>query len=126
MQKDKRNLTVAQEHLRSAYEEVTQAQGQAERSMAEAAVGRALSHLDLVSRRLEQERAQVGRNETARAVERAFAASRLAWQGVHNTLNDWPRSVPQALDPVQQNLLEAINAVDAALDTATTEEALRP
>jgi hypothetical protein len=123
MQKDTRRLTVAQEHLKSAYDEITLAQGQAERSAAEAALGRALNHLDLVWRRLEHERAQVDGRELAAAVERGYAASRLTWQGVHDILNDWPRSHSQALDAVRMNLLEAMEALDLA-SIAASEEAI--
>lgn len=126
MQKDTRNLTVAREHLRAAYDEVTTAQGQSERSIVEAAVRRAITHLDLVSRRLEQEREILGRGATANAVERAFAATRLAWQGLHDLLNDWPDSVARALDPVRVRLLEAAEALEEACRVAGPEEAMHP
>jgi hypothetical protein len=90
------------------------AQGQAERSMSEASAGRALNHLDLVWRRLEHERREAPRRGNERAVERAYQASRRAWQGVHNVLNDWPDAPAAALDPVRNDVIEAMEAVDEA------------
>jgi hypothetical protein len=121
MQKDTRRLTVAQEHLAAAYEEITQAQGQTERSISHAAVGRALNHLDLAWRRLEHERSRLGRSDTGDLVERAFAASRRAWQGVHDVLNDWPDNPASSLDGVRTNVLEALNAVTSACSTHDRE-----
>lgn len=111
MQQDTRRLTVAYDHLRSAHEEVTLAMGQSERSIAEAAVGRALNHLELVWRRLEHQRGREPRNAAGIEVERAFNASRMAWQGVHDVLNTWPRRHAQMLDQVRTDILEALDAV---------------
>jgi hypothetical protein len=119
MQKDTRHLTVAREHLQSAYEEITLAQGNPERSIAEAAVARALSHLDLVTRRLEQERSMAGRGELGQEVEQAFAASRQAWQRAHDVANDWSRSA--LLEEIRQGLTGAIEAVDRAGGSAGAE-----
>lgn len=110
MQQDTRRLTVAYEHLRCAYDEVTLAMGQSERSIAEAAVGRALTHLDLVWRRLEHERQKLGRTATAVEVERAYNSSRMAWQGVHDLMNRWPRQHTQLLDEVRNDILEALDS----------------
>src|SRR5688572_3701050 len=127
MHKDKRNLTVAREHLRSAYEEITLAQGNPERSIAEAAGRRALDHLNLIVRRLEHERSMVGRDEMARAVERAYAAAQRAWQGSHDALNDWPRNASLMLDPIRNHLIEALEAIDGVCEgePEPDEEALR-
>jgi hypothetical protein len=122
MQNDTRRLTVARDHLRAAYEEVTRAQGQAERSMAEAAAGRALSHLDLVWKRLEHERQVSPRKGSEQAVERAYTASRSAWQGVHNVLNRWPASPAAALDPVREQVIAALEAVDEAVAQEEPEQ----
>jgi hypothetical protein len=111
MQQDTRRLTVAYEHLRAAYEEVTLAMGNPERSIAEAAVGRALNHLDLVWRRLDQERQRESRGAAAVELERGYNASRLAWQGAHDLLNTWPRQHSQMLDQVRNDLLEALDAI---------------
>ena len=109
MEQDTRRLTVAHEHLRTAYDEITLAQGQAERSMAEAAVNRALAQLELVWRRLEHERQREGRNAAGVEIERAYNASRMAWQGVHDVLNKWPRQHSQSLDQVRTDILEALD-----------------
>ena len=109
MQQDTRRLTVAYEHLRTAYTEITLAQGQPERSTAEAAVARALSQLELVWRRLEHERQREGRNATGVEIERAYNASRMAWQGVHDILNKWPRQHSQALEQVRNDIIEALD-----------------
>ena len=55
MQHDTRRLTVAHDHLETAYEEVTRAIGLTERSMSEQAARRALDQLDLVLRKLQDE-----------------------------------------------------------------------
>ena len=125
MQKDKRNLTVAREHLRSAYEEITLAQGNPERSIAEAATRRALDHLNLVVRRLEHERSMVERNEIGRSVERGYAAAQRAWQGAHDALNDWPRNAALMLDPMRNALIEALEAIEGVCEGQPDEEALR-
>lgn len=110
MQQDTRRLTVAFEHLRCAYDEVTQAIGQTERPVAEAAVGRALTHLDLVWRRLDHERQKDSRSVIGAEVERAFNASRMAWQGTHDLINRWPRQHAQALDEVRKDIVEALDS----------------
>ena len=111
MQQDTRRLTVAYEHLRSTYDEVTLAIGQAEQSMAEAAIVRALSHLDLVWRRLEHQRQLETRSAAGVEVERAYNASRLAWQGAHDLLNDWLRHHGTKLEQLREDVLEAMDAV---------------
>lgn len=111
MQQDTRRLTVAYEHLRTAYDEVTLALGQSERSISEAAIGRALNHLDLVWRRLERERERETRSATGVEVERAYNAARMAWQGAHDVLNAWPRQPAGMLDQVRSDVLEALDAV---------------
>ena len=120
MQRDTRNITVAQEHLRASYEEITLAQGSPERSIVLAAIDRARSHLDLVSRRLEQERAMAGRSDVGQSVEQAYSASRLAWQGVHDMLNS-PDTLGPQLDAVRQNLLQAQAALERAGEAAPSE-----
>lgn len=120
MQQDTRRLTVAYEHLRAAYEEVTLAMGNPERSIAEAAVGRALNHLDLVWRRLDQERQRESRGAAAVELERGYNASRLAWQGAHDLLNTWPRQHSQMLDQVRNDLLEALDAIGRICEPTTS------
>ncbi|MCC2668985.1 MAG: hypothetical protein K0Q72_1456 [Armatimonadetes bacterium] len=110
MHQDTRRLTVAYDHLRSAYDEINQAIGQSEQSMAEAAASRALTHLDLVWRRLEHERQHETRGAAGVEVERAYNASRMAWQGVHDVLNDWRRKHAATLDQVRTDILEAMDA----------------
>jgi hypothetical protein len=119
MQQDTRRLTVAYEHLRCAYDEVTLAMGQSERSIAEAAVGRALTHLDLVWRRLEHERQTAGRTAASIEVERAYTSSRMAWQGVHDILNRWPRQHSQSLDEVRSDILAAMDATSRICSPTT-------
>jgi hypothetical protein len=111
MQQDTRRLTVAYEHLRTAYDEVTLALGQTERSISEAAIGRALSHLDLVWRRLERERERETRSAAGVEVERGYNAARMAWQGAHDLLNAWPRQSAGSMDQVRSDVLEAMDAV---------------
>jgi hypothetical protein len=124
MQQDTRRLTVAFEHLQCAYEEIMQAIGQPERSIAEAAVGRALTHLDLVWRRLEHERQKDSRTAVGVEVERAYTASRMAWQGAHDLLNRWPRQHTQALDEVRSDLLEALDTTSRICTPASRAPAV--
>ena len=70
--------------------------------------------LDLVIRRLEDERGRIDDRSLAAQVEQAYTAARAAWQGVHDALNDWPRAHSQALDTVRSRLLEALEVTDAA------------
>src|SRR3712207_220584 len=105
MHQDMRELTVSLDHLKQAHEEITLAMGQPERSIAEAAARRALDHLNMVNRRLEHARSLALRDEAGTAVERAYNAMRIAWQGTHDALNNWPRQAPQALDTVRMSLL---------------------
>jgi hypothetical protein len=125
MQQDKRNLTVALEHLRAAYDEITLAQGNPERSIAEAAARRALDHLNLIVRRLEHGRSTLGRDAEGQAVERSYAAAQLAWQAVHDALNDWPRNAALVLDPLRNHLIEAIETLGTVCEPPPREEALR-
>jgi len=127
MQQDTRRLTVAYEHLQCAYEEVMQAIGQPERSIAEAAIGRAITHLDLVWRRLEHERQKDSRTAIGVEVERAYTASRMAWQGAHDLLNRWPRQHAQALDEVRNDLLEALDTTSRiCTPTSSTSAPAQP
>ncbi|MFN3649654.1 MAG: hypothetical protein ACK47B_08730 [Armatimonadota bacterium] len=125
MQDDTRRLTVAREHLQQAYEEVTLAISNTEESIAQAAMGRALNHLDMVWRRLEHQRQRVSREPLLSTVERAFVASREAWQGTHDALNDWDTARRGNLDRVRNAILQATSAVDDACAEDTTEEAQR-
>ncbi|MGV3723762.1 MAG: hypothetical protein ACO1SX_22920 [Actinomycetota bacterium] len=120
MQQDTRRLTVAYEHLRAAYDEVTLATGQSERSIAQAAIGRALNHLDLVWRRLEHERERETRSATGIEVERGYNASRMAWQGAHDILNVWPRHHAGMLDQLRTDVLEAMDAVGRICEPTTS------
>jgi len=127
MQQDTRRLTVAYEHLRCAHEEVVQAMGQSERSVAEAAISRAITHLDLVWRRLEHERQKDSRTPIGVEVERAYTASRMAWQGAHDLLNRWPRQHAQALDEVRNDLLEALDTTSRICNpTSSTSTPAEP
>jgi hypothetical protein len=114
MQDDKRNLSVARGHLKSAYEEVMRAQGWTERDISGAALDRALDQLNLVVRRLEQQRVRLGRGEVARAVEGAFAGVTLALQGVHDVRNNSSMEHGPLLEQVRTRLAAAIEAVDEA------------
>jgi hypothetical protein len=123
MQDDGRNLTVAREHLNAALEEILRAQGQAEQSMAEASVGRALDQLNLVVRRLEQQRTLAGRGDQGRAVERAFAGATTAWQRTHDTRNAGAVTQGSFLEQIRLALGEAIDAVDEAVRLNGNREA---
>ena len=79
--------------------------------MAEAAIGRALIHLDLVWRRLEHQRQTETRTAAGVEVERAYNASRLAWQGAHDLRNDWSRQHATRLSQLREDVLEAMDAV---------------
>ena len=114
MQRDTRNLTVAREHLNNAHEEITRAQGQTERSMAEQGVRRALDHLNLVTQRLETERSHLGGTNLAPDIESAFVAARHAWQGTHNLLNDWAATGGPVLEQVRRHLRESLDALERA------------
>lgn len=127
MQQDTRRLTVAYEHLRCAHDEVMQAIAQPERSVAEAALGRAVTHLDLVWRRLEREREKDTRSAVGVEVERAYTASRMAWQGAHDLLNRWPRQHAQALEEVRSDLLEALDTTSRICNpTSSTASTAKP
>jgi hypothetical protein len=117
MQTDTRNLTVSLDHLRSAYEEITTAMGQAERSISTAAAQRAVDHLGLVVRHLEGERQRDPRSETGRLVERGYAAARLAWQGTYDFLNAQPRNAAMGLDTVREDLLQALQLMEQAWES---------
>ena len=111
MQKDTRRVTVSGEHLQAAYDEITLAMGQAEQSIAVAAVQRAIDHLNLVIRRLEEERARSDRGLAGTEVERAYTAARAAWQGAHDAVNHWPERHSPALDPVRNELIDALDSI---------------
>jgi hypothetical protein len=104
-----------------------QAIAQPERSVAEAALGRAVTHLDLVWRRLEHERQKDTRSAIGVEVERAYTASRMAWQGAHDLLNRWPRQHAQALDEVRCDLLEALDTTSRICNpTSSTATSAKP
>lgn len=114
MQQDTRRLTVAQDHLQVAYEEITRAIGLTERSMAEQAASRARDQLDLVVRKLQDETIRVGpRSHATGPTERALFSSRHAWQCVQDALNDWEVSSPTAMADARNSVLEAMEAVRA-------------
>jgi len=121
MQRDTRNLSVAREHLGTALEEITRAQGQAERSMAQASANQAMSHMDLVVRRLETERPQSAKTDIGPAVERGYNAARRGWQSLHDALNNWPDATALSLDSVRTDLQEAITALEEACGIAPGE-----
>lgn len=104
MQKDTRNLTVSEEHVRSALTEITLAQGNPEQSIARAAAERAMTHLDLVVRRLENERGRLTRTSLETEMEAAYAQAQRAWQGLHDVLNDWEYSYRSGLLTVRDDL----------------------
>ncbi len=124
MQDDKRNATVAREHLGSALEELMVAQGNPEVSAAQAAVARAVDHLNLVVRRLETERAKTGRDAHGQAVERAYEAARQALQSCHGARNNWDGAA-HMLEPARQQLVVAQQSLDAACEPPLPEEARR-
>ena len=123
MHKDTRALTVAQDHLQNAYDELGTAQGQSERSAAEAAAQRALAELNLVVKRLEHERHVEHEDEIEDAVERAYTAAHAAWQSVHDMLNDWDKR--HQLGDTRSRVMTALQAVRDAC-TANTGEAIMP
>jgi hypothetical protein len=112
MQSDTRRITVSREHIEAACEELARAQGSPERSMAEAAVRRALDHLNLVSRRLEEERAVAGRMKHGPAVGEAFRFTQQAWHGVSAIMQDW--SAHTRLGEIRADLTRALEALDEA------------
>ncbi len=125
MQKDTRNLTVAQEHLRTAMQEVTLAQGQSEQSMARASAERAMRNMDLVVRRLETERGRLARTSLETELEAAFASAQRAWQGLHDVLNDWEYASQAGLGQVRDDLAAAEQRVTSICDKAP-QEAMHP
>ncbi len=124
MQMDTRRLTVAADHLQTAYDEITRAQGRAEVSMAKEAVCQAMSHMDLVLNRLEAERTVHHRNDASRLNQQAYDAAHRAWQGIHDVTNDWPARHAEALSGVRDSILEAMQAVGEAIQLITDEESV--
>lgn len=110
--RDTRHLIVATEHLRTAYGEIAAAQGCTERAQAEAAVERALSHLHLAQRRLLKEPLRSERHEAAVALREGCN------QEVHTILNEWPAQAPLALESPRGYLLEAIEQLEHAAESA--------
>lgn len=125
MQKDTRNLTVAQEHLRTALQEITMAQGQSEQSMAHAAAQRAMRNMDLVVRRLETERGRLAGTSLETGLEAAFASAQRAWQGLHDVLNDWEYAAQAGLGRVRDDLAAAEQRVTDVCEKAP-QEAMHP
>jgi hypothetical protein len=121
MQDDTRNLTVADEHLKTALEEISLGAGQTEQSMIRAGAERAVRNMDLVLRRLQQEQSRSSRDAKGAAVDRAFNDSERAWQAIHDFLNTGDGS----LHAIRATLEEAREAVAEARANATTPEALR-
>jgi uncharacterized protein YecT (DUF1311 family) len=111
MQQDTRRLTVARDHLRAAYDEVTRAIGLTERSMAEQAAQRGRDQLDLVVRKLQDEQIRMGSSDGAEPATRALSAAQHAWQSLHDALNDWEVSAPSALSGARTSVLSALEAV---------------
>ena len=122
MQMDTRRLSVAADHLRAALEEITRAQGQAEQSMAQASACQALSHMDLLLRRLEAERHVNHKNHTNQTVEHAFEQAQQAWQAIHDAINDWDGTHARALDQARNGILNAIQDVEEITEAVTSEE----
>lgn len=105
MQKDTRNLTVSQEHIHTALAEITLAQGNPEKSIAQAAAQRAMAHLDLVVRRLEAERGRLARTSLEADMESLNNLAQRAWQGLHDVLNDWEYASAPGLTTVRNDLV---------------------
>jgi hypothetical protein len=122
MQDDTRNLTVAREHLKSTYEEVMRAQGWADRDTSLAALNRAVDHLNLVVRRLEQQRNRIDRADAVRAVEKAFAGAQTALQGVHSARNSPETMYGPVLEQVRLQVNTALEGVEEACRLAEVGE----
>jgi hypothetical protein len=120
MQRDTRRLTVAREHLKTAYDEITLAQGQAEQSMVEAAVGRRVRPLVLQPSPHQVHLVQRA-PEISAGVERAYAASRRAWQAIHDFRNLGMPTGRPILDTIRNEVIDALSAVDEVVQTAETE-----
>jgi hypothetical protein len=125
MQQDTRRLTVAHDHLCSAYDEITRALGLSEASMAQQATQRALSHLDLAVKRLNEEVLRDSRRAEG-AAERALGTARIAWQALHDALNDWQVAAPKALDQSRQAVLLAMDATGETEQVRLEAEAGHP
>ena len=120
MQKDTRRITVSRDHLRSASDELSIAVGNPERSMAEAAARRALDHLNLVTRRLTEERAIAGKMEHGPAIDEAFRCSELAWHAVSESLNHWEHR--ERLPEARQHVTNALHSLDEACELAPEDK----
>ena len=90
--------------------------------MVEGALERARAELDLVLRKLDDERGKWSGSEMGPAVERAYASAQRAWQGVHDCLRA-PENTA-ALGPIASGLMEAMGAVDEAQQVGEEREAL--
>lgn len=110
---DTRHLKVASERLLNACNKIMLARYHPERSVAEAAVGRALAYLDLVIQRLEPQSEQFDEDEAPDAIHARYAHTRTAWQEVRTIRNRWPTTVAAALDSPRKHVLEALRALEA-------------
>lgn len=117
---DTRNLTVASDHLRAAYEEILRAEGCTERSMVESAVLRTRDHLDLVLRRLEQEATRKETDDIAEMLEQTDSAVEEAWRIAHAIGAGTREPSMDALEIIRVSLLSALALVEEA--TAEFEE----
>jgi hypothetical protein len=124
MQQDTRRLTVARDHLQSAYEEITRAIGLSERSMAEQAARRALDHVGLVVKRLQDEQMVDFRSEAEAPSQRALSCAQHAWQCLHDALNDWEMAARSSLDHARLDAMAALDAVDAAEHVRRSRDAV--
>jgi hypothetical protein len=123
MNQDTREITVSLDHLRQALDEISAAEGQAERSMAEGSVRRALDHLNMVNRRLEHTRSLPMSKPAAGTIEQAHNSMRSAWQLCHDALNDWPRQSAQ-LGSIRSNLEASIERLEQVTMTERSERIL--
>jgi hypothetical protein len=115
---DQRHLVGTSERLLNACSEIMLARCHPERSVAEAAVGRALAYLDLVIQRLEPQSEQFDEDERPEAIHTSYAHTRTAWQEVRTIRNRWPTTVAAALDRPRKHVLEALRALEAVSASA--------
>ena len=119
MHQDTRRITVAREHLQNAFQELTRAQAQTENSMIRSAFERALSELDLVTRRLTEELPISAKQPFGPSVESAQRHAQHAWQAIHDGLNDWDHR--PSLDSIIRHVTQSIGAVSEAEQLAAEE-----
>ena len=117
MQHDARRLTVAHDHLETAYEEVTRAVGLTERSMSEQAARRALTQLDMVLRKLQDEAVRGSHGSAAEVANRTLHHARHAWQSLHDALNDWEYAARRSLDAARSSIIAALETIRVAEQT---------